>query len=190
MENERNEFTGTIMNKRDNTVHNPLTGDYRKVDDSDDESVCKSRSLWPSISKQADDNESDDEEIEKVIPIFPVEKKGDERICCGIVYQPDTVDSQGDKANAEEIRKAAYHFMENVQTFKVMHKGRPAKIKVLESYIAPQDLTISKRKIKKGSWVLVTRVLDDKLWSAIKSGKYTGYSMAGYAKVESDEQEN
>ena len=57
-------------------------------------------------------------------------------------------------------------------------------VKVLESYIAPQDLEIAKRKVKKGSWVLVTRVLDKKLWQAIKDGEYTGYSMAGSARVE------
>lgn len=183
MENERNLITGAIMNKRDNTVHNPLTGDYREVDESNDESVCKSNSLWPSISKSDEESDDDDDgEFEKHIPIFV--KKADERIVCGIVYAPDEVDSQGDQANAEEIRKAAYDFMENVQTFKVMHKGKPAKVKVLESYVAPQDLTINKRKIKKGSWVLVTRVLDKQLWKDIKAGKFTGYSMAGTAKVE------
>ena len=42
---------------------------------------------------------------------------------------------------------------------------------------------IGKKKIKKGSWVLVTRVLDDNVWEDIKSGKLTGYSMAGYARA-------
>lgn len=122
--------------------------------------------------------------IEKAIEeIIPVEK-GDEHIVYGIVYEPDTVDAQGDKANAEEIKKAAYDFMEHVQTFKVMHKGNKVKVKILENYIAPVDFTIEKREIKKGSWVLVTRILDKKLWKDIKSGKLTGYSMAGYAKVD------
>ena len=84
----------------------------------------------------------------------------------------------------EEIRKAAYTFMENAQAFKVMHKGKKVKVKILENYIAPCDFTIEKREVKKGSWVLVTRVLDKKLWQEIKAGKLTGYSMAGYAKVE------
>jgi hypothetical protein len=127
---------------------------------------------------------NDGEKFDSIIELLPVEKAGDEHIVYGIVYQPDTVDAQGDKANAEEIKKAAYDFMENVQTFKVMHKGKKVKVKILENYIAPVDFTIEKRNVKKGSWVLVTRILDKKLWKEIKAGKLTGYSMAGYAKVD------
>jgi len=123
------------------------------------------------------------EEIEKDIEIIPIEK-GDEHIVYGIVYQPDTPDAQNDEASAGEIKKAAYDFMEHVQTFKVMHKGKKIKVRILENYIAPVEFTINKRKIKKGSWVLVTRVLDKKLWEAIKSGDIAGYSMAGYAKAD------
>ena len=126
---------------------------------------------------------SDSEEIEKDIELVPIEK-GDEQIVYGIVYEPDTVDAQGDEANAEEIKKAAYLFMENVQQFKVMHKGKKVNIKILENYIAPIDFKIEKRKVKKGSWVLVTRVLDKAVWKDIKAGKLTGYSMAGYARVD------
>jgi len=123
------------------------------------------------------------EEIKKDIELVPIEK-GDEQIVYGIVYEPDTEDAQGDQASAEEIKKAAYDFMENVQTFKVMHKGKKVKVKILENYIAPVDFTINKREVRKGSWVLVTRVLDKKLWQDIKAGNLTGYSMAGYAKVD------
>lgn len=122
------------------------------------------------------------EEIEKDIELVPIEK-GDEHIVYGVVYEPNTVDAQGDQADAEEIRKAAYDFMEHVQAFKVMHKGKKVNIRILENFIAPVDFTIVKRTIKKGSWVLVTRVLDNKVWKDIKAGKLTGYSMAGYAKV-------
>ncbi len=197
---ERNLITGMIMNKRDDSQeYNSITGQYHKSDDAqkwptiskqvvvdydeddelEDAQVSKSSdSKWPSISGQADDNN-----FSKNIPIF-IEKSKDEQIVYGIVYEPDTVDTQGDQASAKEIEKAANDFMENVQTFKIMHKGKPAKVKVLQSFIAPVDYTIAKRKVKKGSWVLVTRVLDKKLWKDIKAGKFTGYSMAGYAKVE------
>jgi len=127
-------------------------------------------------------SEKKETEIEKDIEIIPVEK-GDEHIVYGIVYEPDTIDAQGDEADAGEIQKAAYDFMEHVQTFKIMHKGNKVKVRILENYIAPVDFTIEKRKVKKGSWVLVTRILDKKLWTEIKAGKLTGYSMAGYAQV-------
>jgi len=141
-----------------------------------------SQVLSPVTKLEKLELKSKGEEIEKDIVILPI-VKGDEHIVYGIVYEPDTVDAQGDQANAEEIQKAAYDFMENVQTFKVMHKGKKVKVKILENYIAPVDFTIGKREVKKGSWVLVTRVLDKQVWKDIKAGKLTGYSMAGYAKI-------
>lgn len=122
--------------------------------------------------------------FEKFISVYPIDKAdSDEQVVCGIVYEPDEVDAQGDKANEIEIRKAAYQFMEQVQVFKIMHKGKKAKVKVLESYIAPVDFTMANQFIKKGSWVITVRILDKKIWKAVKDGKLTGFSMAGYAKT-------
>ncbi len=138
---------------------------------------------WPSLNNYNTETEDfeDGVEFEKTIPIFI--EKADEHIVAGIVYEPDTVDAQGDEASEEEIRKAAYRFMENGCEFKVNHKGKNVDVAILESYIAPQDLMIAKQKVKKGSWVLVTRVNDDDIWKDIKDGKLTGYSMAGTAQA-------
>lgn len=122
---------------------------------------------------------AEEQKFEKYVPIFV--QKADEQIVCGIVYEPNEEDVQGDTATAAEIQKAAYQFMEDVQVFKINHKGKHIKAKVLESYIAPQDLVIAGQKIKKGSWLLTTRILDKKIWEDIKSGELMGYSMAGYA---------
>lgn len=122
-------------------------------------------------------------EVKKDLELVPIEK-GDEQIVYGIVYEPNVKDSQGDQANEEEIRKALYTFMESSQAFKIMHKGKNVRVKTLEAFLAPVDFTVGKRKVKKGSWVHVTRILDKKVWEDIKAGKLTGYSMAGYAKVE------
>lgn len=139
-----------------------------------------SKLRWPSLCSPVVEDEI---EFEKFIPAFTLSKKEDEHIVYGIVYEPDTVDAQGDMASEEEIRKAAYHFMEKVQTFKVNHSGSARKVRVLESYITPSDLTIKNRLVKKGSWVMVTRILDNEIWGKIKSGELTGYSMAGYART-------
>jgi DNA adenine methylase len=138
---------------------------------------------WPSFNNYNTDTEDfeDGETFEKTIPIFKTDADEDEHIVAGIVYEPDTIDAQGDEASEEEIRKAAYRFMEDGVEFKVNHKGKPVEVTVLESYIAPQDLLIAKQKVKKGSWVLITRVVDDDIWQDIKDGKLTGYSMAGTA---------
>lgn len=137
------------------------------------------------ITSKAGHSKLGEKRFERMVPIVPVlkAKAAEERIVYGIVYEPDVEDSQGDEANAEEIRKAAYQFMEEVQTFKVMHKGKNVKVRILENYIAPVDFKIEGKSISKGSWVLVTRILDNKIWKAIKKGKLTGYSMAGYARA-------
>ena len=108
----------------------------------------------------------------------------DERIVYGIVYEPNVVDSQGDKASAKTIRKAAYQFMEHVQNFKVNHAGASVGVRVLENYLAPSSFTMAGQKVKKGTWVLATRVLDDTLWESVKKGELTGYSMAGRATTD------
>ena len=121
--------------------------------------------------------------FEKFISVYAIDKADDEHIVCGIVYEPDVVDAQGDKANEIEIRKAAYRFMEDVQTIKVMHKGKKVNVKMLESYIAPIEFMVNKQVIKKGSWVMTVRVLDENIWKAVKDGVLTGFSMAGYARA-------
>lgn len=142
--------------------------------------TIEKRLRWPSIVREPTDEEVI--EWEKSCPI--VIEKDDEHIVCGIIYEPDTVDAQGDEASEEDIRKAAYDFMENCRTFKLLHKGKSIDVAILESYIAPQELTIAKQTIKKGSWVMTLRVNDLKIWKLIKSGELAGFSMAGKAKTD------
>lgn len=121
------------------------------------------------------------EREEILIPIFKV--SDEEQIVGGIVYEPMKEDVQGDYATETEIREACYYFMEHSQKFKLQHKGQPItqKVNILENYIAPEDFTVNKQKVRKGSWALVIRVLDAGIWKDIKEGKITGFSMAGLA---------
>lgn len=168
----------------------------RSDDDNEDpepepEPVSKStdENPWPSFAgrtTKSDNVSKGSQQLQKSIsmnvPIFV--SKADERIVMGIVYEPDEVDAQGDQANSEEIKKAAFYFMEHNPQFKVMHKGKKVNTVILESYIAPTDFTVGNRNVKKGSWIITARINDDKTWKAIKSGKLTGWSMAGSATVE------
>jgi len=157
------DFSGKCM-----PLFNKVLCPIKKIERIEIENVSK-----PDIEKK----------FEKFVPIFPI-AKGDERICCSVVYAPGNVndtDAQGDFATEEEIRLAAYNFMEKTQVFKVNHEGKPIKVKILESYIAPQDITIAGQPIIKGSWILTTRILDKKVWEAIKKKEITGMSMAGFA---------
>ncbi len=108
----------------------------------------------------------------------------EERMVYGVVMEPDTVDTQGDWATAEEIRKAAHSYLEYKQHQGVMHKffNFGKKLRIMESYIAPVDFQMEGERVKQGSWIMATRVDDDGLWQAVKDGKLTGYSIGGTGK--------
>lgn len=110
-------------------------------------------------------------------------KADDERqIVYGVVYEPEKVDSQGDYATAKEIEKAAHSFMLNQGVIKIEHNAEVEAAPV-ESFIAPADFVMdgASERVKKGSWVLGVKVFAKDMWEAIKSGEYTGFSMAGEA---------
>ena len=102
----------------------------------------------------------------------------EKRLVYGVVLVPDLVDVQGDVLTAEAIEQAAHRFLVESRRIGVQHQYT-ANAQVVESYIAPQDLELGGRTVPKGSWVLVTKVLDDALWERIKNGELTGYSIGG-----------
>jgi DNA adenine methylase len=117
--------------------------------------------------------------LEKRIPLL---KTGEEHYVLGIVLEPETVDAQDDIYSAAEIRDAAHRFMEQYQNIGLMHRGLVnGRVKILESYLAPTSFPLDGAQVRKGTWLLAVRVLDDDLWAQIKSGELTGLSMGGSA---------
>lgn len=174
---ELNLATGCFQKKcidvdKEGLVHDPLTGQYIEKSESD-------KPLWPSLLSEPVEK-SEREEFELDVPFAKADKA--QQIVYGIVYEPDVEDSQGDEANAEEIRKAAHDFLVNSRVLKVMHKGKKLNAEIVESYIAPEDFKLGEQEVKKGSWVIATHVSDKKVWKAIVDGKLTGFSMAGTAR--------
>jgi len=109
------------------------------------------------------------------------EEPAEERTVFGIVLEPETVDSQNDVYSAEEIRKTAFKFMEEYQQFGLMHKKIVKDVVVLESFIAPVDFEAGGQQVKKGTWLVRVRVLDNVIWKKVKSGELTGFSIGGSA---------
>lgn len=120
-------------------------------------------------------------EVEREVPI--IKAAGEKRIVYGIVLVPEEVDAQGDIYSEEAIAEAAHGYMERFANMGIMHRELAnGKIKILESFLAPVDMTIGGQKVKRGTWLLVVRVIDDKLWSDVKTGKWTGFSIGGSAR--------
>ncbi|PFV81792.1 hypothetical protein COL05_13155 [Bacillus sp. AFS059628] len=106
-----------------------------------------------------------------------------ERLVYGIVYEPDTIDAHGDFADAKTIEKAAHEFMLKYRQIDKNHDFVAGVGEVVESYIAPADMSLNGETVKKGTWILTTKA-DKETWEAIKKGEFQGYSLAGVAETE------
>lgn len=112
----------------------------------------------------------------------------EERFVLGVVLEPETIDSQGHVYSAEEVRKAAHNFLEIHARMGLMHKQDvTGKIKILESFVAPADIFIDNVTVKKGTWLLGARIVDNELWEGVKNGDFNGWSIGGTA-IESVEE--
>jgi len=127
--------------------------------------------------------------IQKQVQIAKIDD--DKRIVKGVVYQPDVADAHDDQMDEVEIEKAAHLFMEKQHTYNIdkQHDLEVDKGFVIESYIAPCDMTLGEQQIVKGSWVAAVKVMDDDTWDDIKKGEITGFSMWGVGKREEIEEE-
>jgi len=121
---------------------------------------------------------------EHYVPLLPVDKADEERrIVFGVVLEPDSVDAQGDTISAEEIERAAHIWLAKYQERGLMHRKLVNdEVEIYESYLAPQDMSVAGRSVKKGTWLLMYHILSDKMWEDVKTGKLTGFSMGGYAR--------
>jgi hypothetical protein len=109
------------------------------------------------------------------------------RIVYGRALVPDRVDSQKDIVTREDIEETAHNFLINLQkayvellngkqTTKASEIGFMHKVfkgvggfgYIVESYIDDD-----------GSWVLATKITDDRVWDMVEKGEITGYSVGG-----------
>lgn len=109
-------------------------------------------------------------------------KSEDRMLCGGIVYEPDTVDLQGDWTTAEEIWKALETFSLNGHRLGFEHDG-DADAVVVESFQAERPTYKGGEVIPAGAWYLCVKVLDEELWAKVKAGEINSFSMAGRAKT-------
>lgn len=118
--------------------------------------------------------------------ILKSEEEGEERYVLGIVLEPlkemGKADSQDDTYSAEEVRKAAYLFMEEYANIGQQHqKYINGRVKIRENWITRDDSVIGGQFVAKGTWLLGVHVVDDDLWAKVKAGEFTGFSIGGWA---------
>lgn len=112
-----------------------------------------------------------------------VNADADSHYITGIVYEPLTEDAHGNYMTEQEITKAAYWFAKNGNQVDVQHSFEPLeKAAVVESYVAPCDMSIGEQAIKKGTWMMTVEVDDPEIFEKVQKGEITGFSMGGVGK--------
>lgn len=102
------------------------------------------------------------------------------QIAVGIVYQPDTPDTDNEMASAEEIEKAAWGALKNHAIVKTDHAD-PAPAYLAESYIVKAK---DPDGFPEGGWAVVVKIEDKTLWEEIEKGEFKAFSMGGKAEKE------
>lgn len=123
-----------------------------------------------------------DEERKSIVKILKVDDE--KRTVLGVVLEPETFDAQNEIISAAVIEKTAHDFLANYnQKTKLgyMHTFFELDLQLYECYVAPIDMVIEGTKVKKGSWLMLSKVNDDHVWQQVKDKKIRGYSIAGIA---------
>lgn len=108
----------------------------------------------------------------------------------GVVYEPMVEDAHGNYMSADEIKKAAYNYTKEGSKIDIQHSfEQVSKADVVESYIAPCDMTVNEEVVKAGTWLMTVEVTDTEIWEKVEKGEITGFSMGGIG-IYSDEDVN
>jgi len=124
------------------------------------------------------------------IPFKVSKQESHEQIVSGVVLEPEapdatkTEESDADIYSAEEIHKAMIFWMENARspfTYQHVELGghplSPEDVVLLENWQARADFIEGEQAIRKGTWMLTTRVRHPGLWQDIISGKINSWSL-------------
>ncbi len=115
--------------------------------------------------------------------VFSITKMIEDRmVAYGVVYAPGQIDSQGDHAGADAIRKAAYEFMreKRVENIDAEHSFNSEQAYVAESWLVRKGDELFGEE-PEGAWAVGIQVADPDIWNMLKSGELTGLSLAGVA---------
>lgn len=102
------------------------------------------------------------------------------------ILVPDEEDRNGDVISEDEIIKTAHDFGAKMweKFLNIDHKDDThidkTKFVYVENFIAPNDIIVWDNIVKKGSWYVWVKFLDDELYKAVKSWEFVWVSMEWY----------
>jgi len=139
-----------------------------------------------SSEQEEEDDQEQDKDLEKTENSFEsenevIQKDDKQQIVYGIVLKNNRPDLEKDIFDQEFIEQEAHNFMLKATDFKVQHQFKTDDISIVESYVAPTDFTMNDCQVKKGDWVMATKIHNDELWKEVEQGNFRGYSVGGRA---------
>ena len=135
------------------------------------------------VKREKEVSEKKEETKVSFLPFFKIEKM--KHLVYGPVLKPGVADSWGVVPSAEEVEKAAHEFLATYSSvsdpFSISHKDIVSKeqVQLVESYLTLDEIKTTEETIPKGSWIVVSKVLDEELWKKILDGTLKGYSLEG-----------
>lgn len=109
-----------------------------------------------------------------------VQKQEELRLATSIVMEPNVIDTDREIFDEDTIRRAAHRFLVHFRTMNLEHMKAEPEVSVVESFIAPFEMSLGGQKIKTGTWIMTVKVHSDDRWAEIKSGEITGFSIEGF----------
>ena len=110
-----------------------------------------------------------------------------------VAMKADFTDAHGDYTSADEVRKAKESFnkalMKKQTMSNLFHMFETNTFDVIESYIAPADMSLNGHYVQKGDWLMTIQCNDESLWQMVKKGEVVGLSIGAVAQVENLEKE-
>lgn len=105
-----------------------------------------------------------------------------------VAMKADFTDSQGDYTTADEVRKAKESFnralLKKQTMSNLFHMFETNTFDVIESYLAPTDMSLNGHLVQKGDWLMSLQVNDKSLWEMIKNEEIVGLSIGAVAQVQ------
>jgi len=146
---------------------------------------CKMWEPGVSVSEMLAKNEPEEEQANLEGQILKTDDE--QRLVYGwasVITEDGTplVDRQGDVIEADTMVKAVNKFMEHIRVGKMMHKGDQVG-QVVHSMPLTNEIgeALGVSSSREG-WIVALKVFDDEVWSLVKSGQLTAFSIGGKAK--------
>jgi len=110
-----------------------------------------------------------------------------------VAMKANFTDAHGDYTDEEEVRKAKESFNKALHSAKklsnLFHLFKTDTFDVIESYLAPADMSLNGHYVQKGDWLMTLQINDDDLWDMIEKGEIVGLSIGALAQIEELEEE-